>query len=102
MQNSKGFEASPLRSLIWAARVEGLTLLLLVGVAVPLKYLAGDPQLVSFLGPVHGIAFITYVSTALMAAAEHSWSRGMLLRVLLAAFVPAGGFFTARLLRKQG
>ncbi len=34
--------------------LEGISLLVLVGVAVPLKHLYHDPSLVRALGPVHG------------------------------------------------
>ncbi|WP_350009243.1 DUF3817 domain-containing protein [Pseudomonas sp. WHRI 8822A] len=101
MRNVKVSEDAPARALIWAARFEGTTLLLLLCIAVPLKHLAGYPQLVSLLGPVHGVAFIIYVSITLKTATEHAWSSGVLLRVLFAALLPFGGFFTARFLQKN-
>ena len=39
------------------AFLEGLTLIALVCVAMPLKYWAGMPQAVSIIGPIHGVAF---------------------------------------------
>ena len=44
----------------WAAVLEGVTLLVLLGIAVPLKHLAGVPNGVSWVGPVHGVAFMVY------------------------------------------
>lgn len=52
--------------LKWMRRVsapEGTTLLLLVLVAVPIKYLAGFPIATRIVGPVHGIAFLFYIWT---------------------------------------
>lgn len=55
-----------LRRLSW---IEGATLLLLVGVAVPLKRLAGWPDGVTLLGPVHGAAFLLYTGLVLWTPA---------------------------------
>src|SRR5690606_31125102 len=50
-----------LRRLRLLALVEGSSLLVLVGVAVPLKHLFDLPVAVKVLGPLHGIAFLAYV-----------------------------------------
>ena len=55
----------PLRVASWA---EGATLLLLMLVAVPLKRLAGMPEAVSVMGPIHGAAFVAYVLMVLFYA----------------------------------
>jgi integral membrane protein len=44
------------------ALLEGSTLLLLLFVALPLKYKLGIPMAVSVMGPIHGIAFMFYLS----------------------------------------
>ena len=79
----------PLRIASW---LEGLTLLLLVLVAVPLKRLAGLPEAVTLLGPVHGGAFLTYSGMVLHAL----WMRWIPARsaawLMGAAFVPFGAF----------
>lgn len=92
--NSK---VSPMRRfLVGAALLEGSTLLFLVTVAVPLKHLWGYPQMVSWFGPVHGVAFILYIWTALNVAMTEGWDNRRLRRVLAAAFIPLGGFVTVR------
>ena len=53
-----------LRPLRVASFVEGATLIALVLVAVPLKRLAGMPEAVSLVGPIHGAAFLAYVAMA--------------------------------------
>ena len=53
-----------LQFLRWMSWLEGGTLLLLLLVAVPLKRLAGIPEVVSWVGPVHGGAFLVYQFTA--------------------------------------
>ena len=54
-------ELSQLRRMRAVSLLEGTTLLLLLGVAVPLKHLAGMPVATSIMGPIHGIAFVLYV-----------------------------------------
>ncbi len=74
------------------ALVEGVTTLVLFLVAMPLKYLAGQPGLVPAAGWVHGLAFIAYVvlmvPTLLGARADAlGW-----LRTFAAALFPFGTF----------
>lgn len=80
----------------WAAVLEGTTLLALLGVAVPLKHLAGMPAPVSWIGPVHGVAFMVYIALACNVAAAQDWPRKRLLLTLLATLVPFGGYVIAR------
>ena len=49
---------SPIARLRVLGRIEGVTLLTLIGIAVPLKHLAGEPMLVTLLGPLHGAVFL--------------------------------------------
>ncbi len=54
--------------------VEGLSMLLLVFVAMPLKYLVGKPEMVRLVGSVHGGLFILLVLYALYVGYEKGWS----------------------------
>ncbi|MBK8856287.1 MAG: DUF3817 domain-containing protein [Opitutaceae bacterium] len=86
-----------LRVTGWA---EGISFLLLLGVAMPLKYLAGQPGAVRLVGMAHGVLFILYVFCALQAAWVHRWSWQRTALVLLASLLPAGPFFVeSRILR---
>jgi integral membrane protein len=82
-----------------AGLVEGTTLLLLIGVAVPLKRLAGWPEAVSLLGPVHGLAFLLYLYALAEAASAGAWPRRDIARAALACLVPLGTFLNDRWLR---
>ncbi|MEL7221975.1 MAG: DUF3817 domain-containing protein [Bacteroidota bacterium] len=73
--------------------LEGVSLLLLVFVAMPLKYYWNDPSWVKAIGPVHGALFVLFVFMALRFAVQESWSFwDTILRVFLASFVPFGTF----------
>jgi len=94
-------EAAQLRRLEQASLIEATTLVLLVCVAVPLKHLAGLPIGVAVMGPVHGLAFLTYGWVAIQAVAGGGWRRPEAARLLLLAVVPFGGYFNLALIRRK-
>lgn len=94
-------ELRQLRRLELASALEGSTLLLLVGVAVPLKHLAGLPTMVHAMGPIHGLAFALYVWTVVETVSGGGWGRQQVLRLALAALVPFGGFANLGWLRRR-
>lgn len=74
--------------------LEGLTLLALVFIAVPLKYQFGDPSLTQTLGPIHGAIFLLFVLHTLSVAIEQQWKfRTTTWKVLVACFIPFGTFY---------
>jgi len=81
---------------------EGTSFLLLLGVAMPLKYLAGRPGAVRVAGMAHGIFFLLYVAAVFQATAEHGWPRKKTVMLLVAALLPFGPFYAdAKLLRTE-
>jgi integral membrane protein len=91
-------ELRPLRVASWA---EGATLLLLMLVAVPLKRLAGMPEAVSLMGPIHGAAFVAYVLMVLFYAWKGHLRAHAVPLLTIAAFVPFGAFFVGPLFRSK-
>lgn len=86
-----------------AGFLEGTSFLLLLGIAMPLKYLAGRPEAVQVVGMAHGILFLAYVALVLLAWREQRWPHRTTAWLLLAAFLPFGPFVAdARLLRESG
>ena len=82
---------------------EGVSFLVLLGIAMPLKYYAGRPGAVRVVGMVHGILFILYVWAAIQAALDHKWTWKRAALVLIASLLPAGPFVVdAKLLREPG
>ncbi|HLP52597.1 MAG TPA: DUF3817 domain-containing protein [Chitinophagales bacterium] len=74
--------------------LEGLTLLILVFVAVPMKYYWGNPSLVKSLGPIHGAIFILFVLNTFSVAVEQKWEfKTTTWKLLLACFIPFGTFY---------
>jgi integral membrane protein len=74
--------------------LEGVSLLLLIGIAVPAKHLFGNPALVKSIGPVHGILFLLFVFNTLSVGVEHRWKfKTTTWKVLLACLIPFGTFY---------
>lgn len=83
--------AKRLRLLGW---LEGSSLLLLLGVAVPLKYMYHEPAFVRLLGPVHGLLFILFIFQTIHVGIELGWKfRQTTWKVLLACLIPFGTFY---------
>ena len=74
--------------------LEGISLLLLIFVGMPLKHLFGNPSVSQQLGPVHGAIFLLFVINALSVGIEYKWKfRETTWKVLLACFIPFGTFY---------
>jgi integral membrane protein len=82
-------ERERMRSFGWA---EGISFLLLLGIAVPLKRWGGYPDLVRLLGPIHGALFLLYSISAWMAARAEHWSWKRRLAAQLVGVLPCGTF----------
>lgn len=77
------------RAVAW---VEGVTTLALFLIAMPIKYLAGNPEPVRVTGWVHGIAFIAYLAMMGIALHDRGWTPVELARTFVASLFPFGTF----------
>lgn len=75
------------------ATLEGISLLLLLFVAMPLKYFFDLPQYVRIIGMIHGILFIGYMIIATMLKTEESWNNKKFFEVCIASIIPFGTFY---------
>jgi integral membrane protein len=87
--------------LRYSAFAEAVTLVALVCVAVPLKYMADFPLLVKLIGPIHGAMFVLFIVIVL-----RSWAVGLVgilgaLRLAIGSIIPFGGFINERWLNQQ-
>jgi integral membrane protein len=72
---------------------EGISLLLLFGIAMPVKYLFDYPILVEIIGMVHGLFFIAYVLFAIFYTFKLKWSVLQFTIIFFASFIPFGTFY---------
>ena len=84
------------RALRLTAWIEAVSFLLLLGVAMPLKYAWGQPQYVKVLGWVHGILFFAFCALLAGVHANANWPLRRSAVVFVAALLPFGPFVIDR------
>lgn len=83
------------------ALLEGISLLILVFIAMPAKYYFANPAISKLMGPIHGALFILFTITTLSVAIEQNWKfRQTTWKVLLACVIPFGTFYIDRTILK--
>jgi len=73
--------------------LEGFSFILLLAIAMPLKYLAGKPEMVSIVGMAHGILFVLYIILTVMAKVQYPWSWKKMFLLWGASILPFGTFY---------
>lgn len=92
--------ATPLSRLRLVGLLEGISFLLLLGVAMPLKYLADQPLAVRYVGMAHGILWLGYLLALVPVALDHRWGFKTVALAVIASLLPAGPFvFDAKVLK---
>lgn len=89
------------RWLLWVARLEGVSFLVLLGIAMPLKYLAGIPLAVRISGAIHGVLFLAFLHALWRVASQDGWPRRRTVTWLVASVVPLALFFVERDLTRR-
>jgi integral membrane protein len=85
---------TPIGRLRIISFLEGISLIILLFIAVPLKYWAGQPALVKLMGPIHGLLFTLFVFTTLSVGVTYRWKFSETSwKVLLACIIPFGTFY---------
>lgn len=93
---------TPLGRFRAIALLEGVSFLVLLFIAMPLKYWAGMPLAVRVVGLAHGVLFLAYLPSLLEVAVAHRWSLPRTVAAFGASLVPFGTFvLEARLRREQ-
>ncbi|MDX9966385.1 DUF3817 domain-containing protein [Sulfuricurvum sp. IAE1] len=81
--------------------IEGWSYLILLFVAMPLKYMAGIPMAVKIVGMAHGLLFIAFVAALVAAAAAHRWNYSFSAMAFVASLVPWGTFLLNKKLARM-
>ena len=92
---------SALRQLRLVALLEGTSFLVLLFVAMPLKYLAGLPLAVRIVGSVHGLLFLMFLAALYRAGSQRGWPLSRWLVAFVASVVPFGTFVFDSSLRRE-
>jgi integral membrane protein len=83
------------------AVAEGSSFLVLLCIAMPMKYLMGMPRVVTVVGAIHGILFLLYVSQLAKLRTTYQWDNRFSFYALLASLLPFGPFVFDKHLREK-
>ena len=93
--------SNPIGRLRLIGLLEGTSFLLLLFVAMPLKYAAGLPEAVKYVGWAHGALFVLFIAALLHASSETGWSLGKIAGAFIASVLPFGTFILDRTLKRD-
>jgi integral membrane protein len=80
---------------------EGISFLILLFYAMPLKYMYGKPEFVRMYGSVHGALFLLFVLYVFYCMSEYKWSYRLVAKILLISIIPFGNFYADKYLLKS-
>ena len=72
--------------------LEGISFLLLLFVAMPMKYIFDNPILVKYVGMGHGVLFILFLIVLFVVCEKQKWSLKMFILGLIASILTFGTF----------
>jgi integral membrane protein len=75
------------------AFTEGVSYLILLFVAMPLKHFWGQPTAVKSFGSVHGLLFVLYILYVVLCKIEYRWTLKKILFLLGISIIPFGNFY---------
>jgi integral membrane protein len=99
--STEKISTAPLKRFRVTGISEGISFLVLLGIAMPLKYAAGYPMPVKIVGWMHGVLFILYIITLLHAAFSYRWSIWKVAVAFVASLLPFGTFIMDKSLRRE-
>lgn len=94
-------QLATLKFLTIIGYLEGTSLLLLLGIAMPLKYMMGISEAVKYIGMAHGILFVSYVVILIGAALKIRMPLWAIPVGVLGSFLPFGPFIFDHFLKKH-
>jgi integral membrane protein len=84
-----------------AGIAEGFSFVILLFIAMPLKYIAGDPRLVLYVGWAHGVLFMLFILALITVKITLEWKPRKTMLSFLASLVPFGTFIMDRNWQKE-
>ena len=72
--------------------LEGISFLLLLFIAMPLKYILGNAVLVKYVGMGHGVLFMIFLAVLFIVCEKQKWSIKVFIYGLIASILPFGPF----------
>ena len=92
---------NPIRAFRMIALAEGTSFLILLCIAMPMKYMMGMPLAVRIAGSIHGLLFLLYVARLVNLRTTYQWDNKFSFFALLASLLPFGPFVFDKHLREK-
>ncbi|KUJ55588.1 DUF3817 domain-containing protein [Chryseobacterium aquaticum] len=83
------------------ALIEGISYLILLFIAMPLKYIFNIPEAVKYFGWIHGLLFIVFAVILLAAAIQYKWSLKRIIIYFIGSVLPFVPFYLDKKLKKE-
>ncbi|MET0462220.1 MAG: DUF3817 domain-containing protein [Chitinophagaceae bacterium] len=83
------------------AFAEGVSFLVLLFIAMPLKYFADSPLAVRYVGMAHGVLFVAFIVWACLVKSAANKSLGWLVKSFIASIIPFGTFYMEKQWKKE-
>lgn len=91
----------PVNNFRKVAVLEGWSFVLLLFIAMPVKYMLDYPLMVKYVGWIHGALFIAYVLLLISASIQAGWKFGRIAWAFVASLIPFGTFVLDRQLKRE-
>lgn len=101
METTSSINYKLLKQFCFISVLEGISYLLLLGIAMPLKHFLDMPLAVKYTGWAHGILFMLYAVYAVMCWYKYKWSYEKAALIFLASLLPFAPFIVDRKLKKE-
>ncbi|USG63826.1 DUF3817 domain-containing protein [Brevibacillus ruminantium] len=92
---------TPLGRLRFIGLIEGISYLVLLGIAMPLKYMADMPKAVTIAGSLHGVFFVLFMAALAHVFFANRWSFLRAVGAFIASLIPFGNFVLDVQLKKE-
>jgi integral membrane protein len=79
---------------------EGISYIILLFVAMPLKYFANMPQPVKYTGWIHGLLFILFINAIILGFFRLKWTFKQIVWAFIASLLPFGTFILDKQMKK--
>ena len=92
------------KTFSWFRKVafaEGVSFLVLLLIAMPLKYFANLPMAVTVVGGLHGVLFVGFIVFAYLVKEEHQKNISWMVKAFLASIIPFGTFVMDKEWKKE-
>ncbi|QKF81642.1 DUF3817 domain-containing protein [Halarcobacter ebronensis] len=81
--------------------IEGISFLLLIFIAMPIKYIGENPYPVKIFGMVHGILFIFFMLSLFQTKINKNWNKGFMFQLFVFSLLPFGALLIEKRVKAQ-